>query len=138
MLLRLFLLFTLVPLVELAVLIRIGTLFGFAPTLLLVIGTGVTGAWLARREGLRSWRAVQEELTAGRMPGEELVHGLLILVAGVVLITPGVFTDLAGILLLVRPVRTAIIGHLQRRLEATAAPSPELEQGGRRPRVIEL
>lgn len=152
MLLRLFLLFTLVPLVELAVLIRLGSLFGFGPTLLLVVGTGMAGAWLARREGLRSWHAVQVEMAAGRLPGEELVHGLLILGAGIVLITPGVFTDLAGIFLLVRPVRSALIGLLQRRLalsletgstgwvhveRADGGASCE-EPGERRPRIIEL
>ncbi|MFQ5678014.1 MAG: FxsA family protein [Gemmatimonadota bacterium] len=134
MLLRLFLLFTLVPLVELVVLIRLGALFGFGPTLLLVLGTGMAGAWLARREGLRSWRAVQAELGEGRLPGEELVHGLLILGAGIVLITPGVFTDLAGILLLVRPVRTALIRRVRTRMERTL----ESEAADRRPRIIEV
>ena len=113
MLLRLFLLFTLVPVVELALLIRIGGLLGTAPTLLLVIGTGAAGAWLARREGLRAWLAVRDELQGGQLPGESLVHALLILVAGVVLITPGVLTDLAGILLLVPPVRRGLIARVR-------------------------
>ena len=123
MLLRLFLLFTLVPVVELALLIRIGGLFGTAPTLLLVIGTGFAGAWLARREGLRAWLAVRDELQGGGLPGESLVHALLILVAGVVLITPGVLTDIAGILLLVPPVRRGLIARVRDRLSA------QIEQG---------
>lgn len=114
MLLRLFLLFTLVPVAELALLIRIGGWIGLGPTLALVIGTGAAGAWLARREGLRSWLAVQGELAEGRIPTEELVHGLLILVAGIVLLTPGVLTDAAGLLLLVRPVRKGLIGRLRK------------------------
>lgn len=125
MLLRLFLLFTLVPLAELFLLLRIGALIGLAPTLLLVIGTGFAGAWLARREGLRSWRAVQSELAAGRLPAEELLHSLLILVAGVVLVTPGVLTDLAGLLLLARPLRSGLIRRarsgLERRVSAGSA-----------------
>lgn len=121
MLLRLFLLFTLVPLAELFLLLRIGALIGLAPTLLLVIATGFAGAWLARHEGLRSWGAVQSELAAGRLPAEELLHSLLILVAGVVLVTPGVLTDLAGLLLLVRPLRSSLIGRLRRDLEQRVA-----------------
>lgn len=117
MLLRLFLLFTLVPLVELLLLLRIGALVGLAPTLLLVMATGFAGAWLARREGLRSWAAVQAELGAGRLPAAELLHSLLILIAGVVLVTPGVLTDLVGLLLLIRPVRRALIGRLRGRFE---------------------
>ena len=123
MLLRLFLLFTLVPVVELALLIRIGGLLGTAPTLLLVIGTGFAGAWLARREGLRGWRAVRDEMAGGQLPGESLIHALLILVAGVVLITPGVLTDIAGILLLVPPVRRGLIARVRGRLSA------QIEQG---------
>lgn len=113
MLLRLFLLFTIVPVVELALLIRIGGLLGLGPTLLLVVGTGAAGAWLARREGLRAWLAVRDELQGGGLPGESLVHALLILAAGVVLITPGVLTDIAGILLLIPPVRRRLIARVR-------------------------
>lgn len=123
MLIRLLLLFTLVPLLELVLLLRIGDLVGLLPTLALVIATGVAGAWLARQEGLRAWLAVQRELAAGRIPTEELVHGLLVLVAGAVLVTPGVLTDAAGLLLLVRPVRGALIRRLRERYRQ------RLEQG---------
>ncbi len=118
MLLRLFLLFTIVPVVELALLIQIGGLLGLGPTLLLVMGTGFAGAWLARREGLRGWLAVRDELQEGALPGESLVHALLILVAGIVLITPGVITDIAGILLLIPPVRRGLIARVRERLSA--------------------
>lgn len=118
MLLRLFLLFTLVPLLELFLLLRIGQWIGAAPTLALVLASGAAGAWLARREGLRSWRAVRAELRAGGVPGSELVHGVLILVAGVVLVTPGVVTDALGLLLLLRPVRRRLIRALRRRFQA--------------------
>lgn len=159
MLFRLFLLFTLVPLVELFLLLRLGGWIGAGPTLALVILTGLAGAWLAKAEGRRSWRAVQAELEEGRVPGTELLHSLMILVAGVVLVTPGVLTDAAGLLLLTRPVRTRIIQTLRRRFEArlvagTAAPGvvswglwsgpgprseeDDEEDDGRPPRVIEL
>lgn len=115
MFLRLFLLFTLVPLVELALLIRIGGLIGAGPTLGLVLVTGAAGAWLARREGLRSWLAVQREMGAGRVPGVELVHGMIILLAGALLVTPGVLTDAVGFALLARPVRRRVIAKLRDR-----------------------
>ncbi len=113
---RLLLLFTLVPLVELYLLIRIGGLIGAGPTILLVLGTGAVGAWLARREGLRSWIAVQRELASGRLPANELLHGLLVVVSGVLLVTPGIFTDAFGLLMLIRPVRTGMIRRVQKRL----------------------
>ncbi len=118
MFLRLLLLFTLVPLVELYLLIRIGGLIGAGPTILLVLATGAAGAWLARREGLRSWIAVQRELASGRLPANELLHGLLVVVSGVLLVTPGIFTDAFGLLMLIRPVRTGVIRRVQRRLAA--------------------
>lgn len=116
MFLRLFLLFTLVPLVELFVLIRLGGLIGAGPTVLLVLATGAAGAWLARREGFRSWSAVQSELAAGRLPAEELLHALVVVIAGVLLVTPGVFTDAFGLLLLIRPARAAMIRRVRNRI----------------------
>ena len=113
---RLILLFTLVPLVELSLLLRIGGWLGTGPTVGLVIVTGVVGAWLARREGARTWGRVQAEVAGGRMPGTELLHALLVFVAGLVLVTPGVLTDAAGLLLLLRPVREAIASRLRKRL----------------------
>ncbi len=113
---RLLLLFTLVPLVELYLLIRIGGLIGAGPTILLVLGTGGAGAWLAHREGLRSWVAVQRELASGRLPANELLHALLVVISGVLLVTPGIFTDAFGLLMLLRPVRAGMIRRVQRRL----------------------
>jgi UPF0716 protein FxsA len=115
MLLRLLLLFILVPLIEVALLIQIGDWMGVLPTIGLVIFTGVVGAALARREGLRTWRAIQAELAAGRLPGDRMVDGLLILLAGAVLVTPGVLTDTIGFLLLVPPVRARVRTWLKER-----------------------
>lgn len=114
--LRLILLFTLLPLVELTLLLRIGEWLGAGATLGLVVATGVIGAWLARKEGSRTWRRVQEELGAGRMPGDELLQALLVFGAGVVLVTPGVLTDAAGLLLLFRPTRELATRVIRRRL----------------------
>jgi len=101
MLLRLFLLFTLVPIVEIYILIQLGGMIGALETILLVIGTGFWGAYLARREGIRVWGNIQFEMKNGKLPGDELLDGFLIFIAGVVLITPGLLTDISGFLLLI-------------------------------------
>ncbi len=118
MLLRLFLLFTLIPLGELALLFWISQHTGWLFTLSLVVVTGVVGAWLARQQGVRCWLEVHRQLAAGRLPTESLLDGLMILVAGAVLITPGVLTDLAGFSLLVPPIRRRVRGYLARRFKA--------------------
>ena len=105
MLFRLALLFIVLPLVELALLLQIARLTDPLSTLALVIFTGILGAWLARREGTECWLRIQRELGQGQMPADSLVDGLMILIAGAVLITPGVLTDLFGFALLTPPIR---------------------------------
>ena len=100
MLLKLFLAFTMIPLVEIYLLIKLGQNFGAITSILLVMFTGILGAYLARMEGLRTLFRIQETMREGRMPGEELLDALLIAIAGLVLITPGFITDVAGFLLL--------------------------------------
>ena len=112
---RLLLLFTIVPLLELFLLLRIGGAIGVLPTVAIVVVTGVLGAWLARREGLRAWGAVTSELAAGRVPATELMHGFLVLVAGILLVTPGVLTDALGFALLARPFRRRVLRWLRKR-----------------------
>ena len=108
MFLRLLLLFTVVPLVELFLLVKLGTVVGVGPTVGLVIFTGVLGAWLARQQGLGVLRRLRADLEAGRLPAGALIDGLLILVAGAVLLTPGLLTDALGFVLLVPPSRAAV------------------------------
>jgi UPF0716 protein FxsA len=108
MLFYLFLLFTLVPLVELWLLFRIAQEISFPLTLLLVIATGVLGAALARWQGWRTMVRIQDELSANRMPADAMVDGVLILVAGLLLVTPGVLTDGVGFALLVPPLRSLV------------------------------
>jgi UPF0716 protein FxsA len=114
MLARLALLFILVPIVELALLVRIGQWAGLWPTIGLVVTTGLVGAALARAEGLRTLVAFQAEVSQGRLPGQALLDGLAILVGGAFLLTPGLLTDVAGFLLLFPPSRR----WLQRRVRA--------------------
>ena len=108
MFLRLLLLFTIVPLIELYLLIKIGGVIGVVPTIAIVIGTGVLGAWLARWQGLAVLRRISDEMAAGRLPTDALIDGLLILVAAAVLLTPGLLTDTLGFVLLVPPSRAFV------------------------------
>lgn len=112
MFLRLLLLLTIVPIVELMLLLRIAERFEWGPTIALVLLTGVLGAWLARREGLKTMNRIQNEMAKGVPPTGAMVDGLLILVAGAVLVTPGILTDLFGFALLIPPCRKWIRGRL--------------------------
>jgi UPF0716 protein FxsA len=115
---RLALLFILVPIVELAVLVKLGQTVGFWPTLALVLGTGFVGAHLARSAGVKLLTHVQSEMAAGRVPGDALMDGLAILVGGVLLLTPGLLTDVAGIALLFGPTRRWIQQRARRWFES--------------------
>lgn len=119
---RLLLLFTCVPLVELYLLLKIGSVIGAVNTILLVIITGVLGAYLAQQEGLRTLDRIRTLMAQGEMPGEPLIDAFLVLVAGFVLITPGILTDLLGFLMLApatrAPIRRWIRGQLERRFSA--------------------
>ncbi len=100
MLLKLFLAFTLVPVLELYLLIKIGAVIGALNTMALVILTAFAGAYLARMQGMQTMRRVRSQLQQGIMPAEDLIDAVIIFVAGIVLLTPGFLTDLAGLLLL--------------------------------------
>ena len=106
-----------IPILEFAILIEVGTRLGTLNTLLLVFGTGLVGAWLARMEGLRILYQIRREMDSGRVPSEQLFDGVLVLIAGIVLITPGLLTDAAGLLLLFPPTRYPIKRLLRRWLE---------------------
>lgn len=108
MLARLFLLFTIVPFIELFLLMQVGDLVGFWPTVAMILLTGITGAWLAKREGLRVLREYQQALAEMRMPEEGLTSALLVLVGGALMVAPGVLTDVTGILLMIPPVRRVV------------------------------
>ena len=114
---RLFLLFTLVPLAEIYLLMQLGGLMGVWPTIALVALTGLVGAALARREGRRALASYQAALAKGQLPEEGIVSGLLILVGGVMLITPGVLTDITGLALMIPPVRRGVAKLVKSRLQ---------------------
>jgi UPF0716 protein FxsA len=109
----LFFLFTVLPFVELAVLILIGQRIGFWPTLWMTIAAGVVGAVLAKSQGRRVISEWQRALAEGRMPEEGLISALLVLVGAVLLVTPGVLSDVVGFFMLLPPTRR-IFAHLLR------------------------
>jgi UPF0716 protein FxsA len=113
-------LFVLVPIVEIAVIIQVGQAIGVIETLLLMVAVSVVGAWLVKREGIGVWRRAQRQLDTGVVPGRELVDGMLIMLAGALLLTPGFVSDCLGVLLLLPPVRAGlrrlVIGRLRKRV----------------------
>jgi UPF0716 protein FxsA len=105
---KLALLFTVVPTLELALLITIGAWLGVLPTTLIVILTGFTGAWLAKREGLGVLRKLRADLERGLPPAGRIVEGVLVLAGGLLLVTPGVMTDVVGFSLIIPVTRRLI------------------------------
>ena len=124
--------FILVPLAELAVLIAVGDWIGLVPTLVLLLVVSVTGAWLAKREGLAAWRRFQLALADGRMPTVEVADGAMILLAGALLLTPGFLSDVIGVLLLLPPTRA-----LARRVVPRLAERRLLRRGRRRVVIVD-
>ncbi len=114
----LILLFTVVPLLELALLLEIGRQIGVFPTIAIVIVTGVAGAFLARSQGIAVLRSVEDELNRGAMPAENIVDGAMILAGGALLLTPGLITDLAGFGCLVPFTRRLLKLWLSKKMKA--------------------
>ncbi len=102
---KLLILFITVPFVELALLLYIADLTDWRFTLALVVITGVVGSVLARSQGWRTYRQIQSELGTGRLPAQSMLDAVMIFVAGALLLTPGVLTDIFGLSLLIPPCR---------------------------------
>ena len=114
MLIKLILLFTIIPIIELAILIKLGAAIGIGKTLFIVILTGITGALLTKIQGLQILYKVRDEVNSGRVPASYLFDGFLIFIAGVLLITPGLLTDVMGFLMLVPYTRQVLKQQLAR------------------------
>lgn len=117
MFLKIVLVFITVPLIELAILIKLGKAIGTWATVWTVIATAVVGASLARRQGMSVVMSIQNDLNAGRMPSQSIMDGLMIFAGGVVLLTPGLLTDAAGFLLIIPQTRKPIKSFIQKRIE---------------------
>ena len=105
MFIRLLILFTCIPLLEVYVLIEAGRQIGVMPTISMILLTGAAGAWLARTQGIEVIQRIQRQVAAGEMPGEGLMDGAMVLIGGLLLLTPGFCTDLAGFTFLVPATR---------------------------------
>ena len=114
MIAKLILLFTAVPLIELFILVKLGTVMGVWPTVGLVVLTGVIGAYLVRLQGIKVATRIKEKIESGRMPTEELWNGAFLLVAGATLITPGLITDILGFTMLIPFTRSVLKKYLVR------------------------
>ncbi len=121
-------LFIVVPIVELYVIIQIGSLIGVWPTVALLLADALLGSLLLRHQGRGAWRRFNLALTERRFPGREVADGLLIAVGGTLLLTPGFLTDIVGLIFLVPPtraiVRRLMRGYVGRRFVVVGGPGP--------------
>ncbi|MEW6524306.1 MAG: FxsA family protein [Bacillota bacterium] len=115
-LLYLILLFTLFPVAELALLIQVGKRIGTLYTVLIILGTGVLGAYLAKSQGLSVIRQVKERVGQGQVPANEIIDGVLVLFGAAFLVTPGLVTDVIGLSAVVPPTRTLYREVIKRRI----------------------
>jgi len=148
-----FLLFVIVPVIEIAVLIKVGSTIGIFWTLLLILSTAVIGVNILRQQGMEVLMRASQKLNEGSIPAQELAEGFLLALAGTLLLTPGFVTDAFGFALLVPVIRQTLVGSVVRLLKtkvvAGAGADPFASRGGydadlrdqsaspRRPDVIE-
>jgi UPF0716 protein FxsA len=125
-------LFIVVPIAELYVIIQVGQLIGVVPTLLLLLADALLGSMLLKHQGRGAWRRFNEALAARRFPGREVVDGVLIVIGGTLLLTPGFLSDIAGLFLLIPPTR-AIARRLLMRLTLGRFAVVAMPGGGRGP-----
>jgi len=115
------LIFVVTPLVELAILVYLGTLIGALNTILIVVITGLLGAFLARRQGLATFSRIRNSVEQGVLPSGDLFQAVLILIGGLLLLTPGLITDLVGFALLIPLTRNIVTrwfrNFIQRKIE---------------------
>lgn len=108
--------FVLVPIAELAVILRVGSFLGVWPTVILLVVDSLAGAVLVKREGRRAWESFRTALSEVRWPGDEVTQGALVLMGGALLLTPGFLTDAVGLLAVLPPTRRLASRLIRRRL----------------------
>lgn len=123
---RLFLIFTGVSLLEIYVLVKVGSFLGAWPTVLLVVISALVGSALVRSQGLQLIQQLQQRMAAGEMPGQQLIEGIMLIITGVLLVTPGFVTDFCGLLLLIPRIRA----RLAKMIMANVKLSPQGAMGG--------
>ena len=128
---RMLLLFVFLPMVELYLLIMLGARIGPMPTIGLIVLTGIIGATLARQQGLSTLAKIQNELKQGRAPTQELVEGAMIVVGGLVLLTPGILTDIFGFAMMVPGIRRSLAKQFKIRIPQGFSSTSNGFQAGR-------
>ncbi len=116
--------FIVVPILELAVIIQVGQGIGVLATLVLLLAVSIVGAWMVRLKGMSVLGRIRKQLQAGRMPTDELIDGLLVVVAGALMLTPGFITDAVGLSLLFAPARALARRILGKRFRASMVAGP--------------
>jgi UPF0716 protein FxsA len=132
---RLLLLFIIVPILEIYLLITVGSFIGVWATVLLVILTAIIGTHLLRAQGLATLQKMQETLQQGQVPAFALLEGILILIGGALLLTPGFFTDAVGFVCLIPVLRQYLVYWMSKQVQVFQP--HEVSQGPRRPETIE-
>ncbi|NMH60824.1 FxsA family protein [Alteromonas ponticola] len=113
---NLFLLFAIMPIIEIALLVQVGDIIGGWNTIALVLLSAFIGAYFVRREGVHTLRTAQQKMQSNQLPGQEMLEGLMLVVAGVLLVTPGFITDIFGLLLVLPPSRKLFAKKLKKHL----------------------
>ena len=134
---RLFVLFVLVPIVEIYLLIQVGGLIGALPTVALVLLTAAVGAAMLRQQGLATLARARRALDSGQPPARELMEGVILLLGGAMLLTPGFVTDALGFFCLVPRSRQWLIAQLLQNVRIIQPRSPGSGFGPRGPRSTE-
>ncbi len=124
-----FIIFVLIPVVELSVLIRVGEVLGSWNTVALVILTAVVGVSLVRSQGLSTLMSVQKKLAAGEAPGQEIVEGMMLAMAGILLLIPGFVTDLIGLILLTPITRAPLARYFYQRMQLKVVAGAQFRAG---------
>ena len=114
---QLLIIFIILPILELAVLLRLDNAIGLFQTIILIFLTGIIGAWLVRHQGINILFRIKKEINNGNIPAKEMIDGVMLLIAGAVLITPGLITDTFGFLLLIPYTRNFIRKWIRNRIE---------------------
>lgn len=119
---KLILLFTITPMVELYILLKLAGVIGAEYTLLIILITGIAGGILSKQQGLSTLKKIRSEISTGNLPTEELFNGALILSGGLLLLTPGIITDISGFLLLIpltrKPIKKFIKKHVKKWIDS--------------------
>jgi UPF0716 protein FxsA len=124
MAIRLAAIFVVVPIIEVLLLLEVGDRIGTVNTILVIILTGILGAYLMRLQGFAVLRRIQEDMSRGIPPAERVVEGALILGGGILLLTPGFFTDAIGFLLLIPQTRIYLLKRIRQAIEIRVSPPP--------------